>query len=123
LKWYYFRSFLKVISLQKNISFSFFQYSDRTIGSTETNDTSTDRSDTRLFGTGKSEGVALSGGLHAYLLPKDIGKKVNLMEESQDAKKKNFNPANFILMLWGKCMLIAFELQQGLLCSFTNCQT
>jgi hypothetical protein len=30
---------------------------------------------------------------------KDIEKKVNLREESQDAKKKNFNPANFILIL------------------------
>jgi hypothetical protein len=43
--------------------------------------------------------MALSGGLHAHLQLKDIGKKVNLTEESQDAKKNFFDPANFILML------------------------
>ena len=32
------------------------------IDSTETNDTSGESSDTKLFGAGKSEGVALSGG-------------------------------------------------------------
>ena len=32
--------------------------------------------------------MALSGGLHAHLPQKDIEKKVNLTEESQDAKKK-----------------------------------
>ena len=78
-----------MISLKKYISSIFFLYSDRTIASTETNDTSTERSDTELFGSGKSEGVALSGGLHvhAHLLHKDIEKKVNLTEQSQDAKK------------------------------------
>ena len=67
---------------------SFFQYSERTIASTEANDTSKDRSDTQLFGDGKSEGVALAGGLHAHLPQKDNDQKVNLMEQSQDAKKK-----------------------------------
>ena len=47
-----------MISFQKNISSSFFQYSDRTVASTETNDTSTERSDTQLFEAGKSEDVA-----------------------------------------------------------------
>ena len=37
------------------------------IASTETNDTSEESSDTQLFETRKSEGVALSGGHHAYL--------------------------------------------------------
>ena len=68
-----------------NIFFSLFQYSERTIASTETNDTSTERSDSHLFGAGMSEGVALSGGLHGHLPQKDIEKKVNLTEPSQDA--------------------------------------
>ena len=58
---------MKIISFQKKIS-SLFQYSDKTVSSTETDDTSTESSDTKLFGEGKSEGVALSRGLHAYLL-------------------------------------------------------
>ena len=70
-----FHNFLVTISLQKKNSFSFFQYSDRTAASTETNDTSTESSDTKLFADGKSNGVALSGGLHAHLLQKDIEKK------------------------------------------------
>ena len=44
---------------KKNISSSFFKYSERTIASTETSNTSEERSDTQLFGAGKSEGVAL----------------------------------------------------------------
>ena len=123
MKLYYFHNFLIIILFQKNISSSFFQYSDRTVASTETNDTSTESSDTKLFADGKSEGVALSGGLHAYLLQKTLKKKVNLTELSQDAKKKNFNCANLILILWAKCMPIDFELQQGLSCGLTNCQT
>ena len=55
------------------------------VASTETNDTSTKRSDIQLFGAGKFEGVALSGGLHAHLPSKDIEKKVNLTEPSQDS--------------------------------------
>ena len=69
------------------------------IASTETNDTSKESSDTQLFAGGKFEGVALSRGLHAHLPQKDIEKKVNLTEESQDAKKKFFNRANLILIL------------------------
>ena len=61
--------------------------------------TSEGSSDTQLFGAGKSGGVALSGGLHAYLPQKDIEKKVNLTEESQDAKFFFFNLANLILIL------------------------
>jgi hypothetical protein len=88
---------VKIISFQRKNS-SLFQYSDRTVASTETNDTSTESSDTKLFVDGKSEDVALSGGLHANLPQKDIEKKVNLTEESQDAKKKNTR-ANLILIL------------------------
>jgi hypothetical protein len=83
LKLYYFEEIVKIVSFRKKIS-SLFQYSERTIASTETNDTSTERSDTQLF---KSEGVALLGGLHAYLPHRDIEKKVNLTELSQEAKK------------------------------------
>ena len=61
-----------------------FQYSERTIASTETIDTSKESSDTQLFAAGKFEGVALSRGLHAHLLQKDIEKKVNLSEQTQD---------------------------------------
>jgi hypothetical protein len=66
---------VKIISFQKKIS-RLFQYSDRTVASAEKNDTSTESSDTKLFSDGKSEGVALSGGLHAYLRQKDIEKKI-----------------------------------------------
>jgi hypothetical protein len=52
----------------------------------ETNDTSTERSDTQVFGAGKVKGMALSEGLNAYLPPKEIERKVNLMEQSQDEK-------------------------------------
>ena len=49
-----------------------------------------------LFAAGKFKGVALSGGLHAHLLQKDIEKKVNLMELSQDTHTKNFNCPNLM---------------------------
>ena len=71
----------------------------------------------------KDKGVAWSGGRHAHLPQKDFEKKVNLTEESQDAKKNFFDSIFNILMLWGKCMPIAFEIQQGLFCILTNCQT
>ena len=86
LKWYYYEEIVKIISFQKKIS-SLFQYSERTIASTETNDTSTESSVTQLFGAWKSEGVALSGGLHAHLPQKDIETKVNLTELSQETKQ------------------------------------
>ena len=63
------------MSFQKNISSSFFQYSDRTITSTETNNTSEESSDTQLFADWKFEGVVLSGRLHFHLPQKDIEKK------------------------------------------------
>ena len=43
---------------KKYISSSLFQYPERTIASTETNDTSEKISVTELFGDGKFEGVA-----------------------------------------------------------------
>jgi hypothetical protein len=98
LKLYYFHNFLIIILFQKNISSSFFQYSDRTVASKETNDTSTESSKTQLFEAGKPEGVALSGGLYAHLLQKVIEKKVNLTELSQDTIFF-FNCANLILIL------------------------
>jgi hypothetical protein len=73
------------MSFQKNISSSFFQYSDRIIASTETNHTSTERSDTQLFGAGYFKGPGIIR--RAHLPQKDIEKKANLMELSQDAKK------------------------------------
>ena len=70
------------------LSSCIFLYSERTIASTETNDNSKESSDTQLFAARKFKGVALSRGLHAHLPQIDIEKKVNLTEESQDAKKK-----------------------------------
>ena len=37
------------------------------------------------FGAGKSKGLALSGGNHAYLSQKGIEQKVNFREQRQDA--------------------------------------
>ena len=59
-----------MMKFTKNISSSLFEYSEKTIASTETNGTSKERSDTKLLGAGKSEGVALSGGLQAYYATK-----------------------------------------------------
>jgi hypothetical protein len=56
----------EILSFQK-ISSGFIQYSERTITGTETNDTSKKIS-YPVFLDGKSEGVALSRGLQAYLL-------------------------------------------------------
>ena len=109
-KWYYFEKIAKIISFRKKI-WSLFQYSERTIASPETNNTSKERSDTKLFGAGKFEGKALSGGLHAHLPQKDNDQKVNLTEESQEAKKKKFNLANLILILWGKSGVKEFEFE------------
>jgi hypothetical protein len=51
--------------------------------------------------------VALSRGLHAYLPQKDIEKKVNLTEESQDAKKKNLiAPISFLYYEESVCPLL-----------------
>ena len=71
----------------------------------------------------KEKGVAWSGGRHAHFPQKDIEKKVNSMEQSQDAKKIFFNFIFDILILWAKCMPIFFEFQQCLFFTLTNCQT
>ena len=47
----------------------------------------------------KDMGVAWSGGCHAYLPQKTLKKKVNLTEQSQDAKKIFFDLIFNILML------------------------
>jgi hypothetical protein len=83
-----------------------FQYSERTIGSTETNDTSTERSDTQLFRARKSEGVALSGGLNAHLQQKDIEKKVNLTKLSQEANFFLTAPILFLYYDLSVCPLL-----------------
>jgi hypothetical protein len=79
---------------------SLFQISERTIASTETNNTSTESSDTQLFGAGKSKGVALLRGLHAHLPQKDIEKRVNLTKPSQDAKKKKIMIATSLFLYY-----------------------
>ena len=73
-KWYNFEEIAKITSFWKIFS-SFFQYSERTFASRETNDTSKESSDIQLF-------WALSGGLHAYCHKKTLKKRVNLTEES-----------------------------------------
>ena len=85
-----FSQFPQNVIVSKNIFSGFFQNSDKIVASIETNDTSTERSDTQLFGVGKSKGVAFSGGLTFYLPQRNIEKIVNLMELSQDAKKSWF---------------------------------
>ena len=94
MKLYYFHNFLIIISFQKHIFSSFFLYSDRTVASTETNDTSTESSDTKLFANGKFEGVALSGGLHVHLLQKDIERK-SKFNGAKSGRKKQFFQFNF----------------------------
>ena len=97
---------MKIISFQKKIS-SLFQYSERTIASTETNDTSTESSDTQLFGAGKSKGVALSGELHAHLPQKDIEKKSKFSRaKSGFKKKKSMAPILFLYSELSVCPLI-----------------
>ena len=76
------------ITLFRKFSSSLFQYSERTIANTETNDTLEESSDIQLFRARKFRGVALSGGLDAHFLKKDIEKKVNLTEESRDRHLK-----------------------------------
>ena len=71
----------------------------------------------------KEKGVAWSGRCHTHFPQKTLKKKLNLTEESQDAKKNFFGLIFNMLMLWGKCMPIAFEFQQGLFCILPNCQT
>ena len=63
--------------------------------------------------------MALPGGLHAHLQQKDIEKKVNLLRQSQDAKKKLRQSYSYI-MIKVYDQAIAFELQQGSPCVFTN---
>jgi hypothetical protein len=111
---------VKIVSFWKKFS-SLFQYSDRTVASTETNDTSTESLTILTIWSQKDMGVALSGGCHAYLPQKTLKEKVNLTELSQDAKNNFFNLIFNILMLWAKCMPIGFEFQQGLFCILTNC--
>ena len=85
---------------------SLFQYSERTIASTETIDASKENSDTQLFAARKFEGVGLSGGLHAHLPQKDIEKKVNLTEESRAFKKNLIAPILFLYHEESVCPLL-----------------
>ena len=96
-----------MISFRKNISSIFFQYSDRTIASRETNNNSTKSSDTQLSGAGKSELLALSGGLHHDLPKKDIEKKGKFNGAKSGCKKKNLiAPSLFLYYELSVCPLI-----------------
>ena len=54
----------------KQILYSLFQCSERTVVSAETNNTSEESSDLQLFAAGNFEDVALSRGHHVPLPPK-----------------------------------------------------
>ena len=87
---------MKIITFWKIIS-SLFQYSERTIASTETNDNSTEKSDTQHFGAGKFEGLALSEKLHAHLPQKRYWrKKSNGASSGRKKKKKKIAPISFL---------------------------
>ena len=58
----YFRDFLKIMKFQKNKSSSLFQFSEETIASTKTNDTSAESPGFQLLFDTLKVGVALSGG-------------------------------------------------------------
>ena len=59
-----------IISFKRIFPTAFFNI--LTEQSTGTNNTSTESSDTQLFGAGKFKGLALSGGIHSHLPQKDI---------------------------------------------------
>ena len=86
-KWYYFRNFLKLISFQKKNSSSFFQYSERNITSTETNDTSKERSDTQLFGAEKFKGRGIIRRAPRPLFAKGHWKKSKFDRGKSGCKK------------------------------------
>ena len=58
----YFRDFLKMMKFQKKKSSSLFQFSEETIASTKTNDTSAESPGFQLLFDILKEGVACSGG-------------------------------------------------------------
>ena len=88
--------------IYKRIFFQPFSiYSERTITSTETNDTSKESSDTQLFEARKFRAWHYQKGSTPTCCKKTLKKKVNLTEESQDAKKK-FNRANLISSIMRK---------------------
>ena len=55
---------------------------------------------------GQGRGMIRRG--HTYLPQRTLGKKANLTEQIQDAKKKKFNAIFNILLLWANCMPINF---------------
>ena len=65
---------------------SLFQYSDRTVASTETNDTSAESLGSQLFGARRTWAWHGQEGA-APTCRKTLKKKENLTELSQDAKK------------------------------------
>ena len=105
--------------LRKKFS-SLFQYSERTIASIETNDTSKERSDTQLVAAEKFKGVVLSRGLQAYLQQKDTEKKSKFDGANSGSKKKKNLCQSYSYIMSYYCMPIAFELQQGSLWIFTK---
>ena len=83
-KRYYFRNFLRIISFQTNVSSSFFQYSERTINSTEVNDTSKERSDTQLFWSLKIWGRGITKRAPRSLAAKRHWKEKKMTEPIQE---------------------------------------
>ena len=90
LKWYYFEEIVKIVSFWKKIS-SLFQYSDRTVASTETNNTSAESLGSQLFGARWKRAWHGQEGATPTCRKRHWKKKVNLTELSQDAKKIFFD--------------------------------
>ena len=121
-KWYYFHNLLNEISFQINISSIFFQYSERTIDSTETNNTSAESSWSQLFGARRKRAWHDQEGATPIFRRRTL-KKSKFDGANSGCKKNFFNSIFNMLMLWANCMPIAFEFQQCLFYILSNCQT
>ena len=75
------------------------QYFEGTIASTETNNTSAERSCSQLFGARRTRAWHGQEGATPTCRKRTLKKKVNLTEESQVAKKNFFDLFFNILML------------------------
>ena len=121
VKFAFFSNVLKVISFKENISSSFFQYSDRMVASTETNHTSAESFWSQLLGARQTRAWHGQEGATPTCC-KGHWKKMQIWQSKVRMQKK-INLIFNVLLLWAKCMPIKFEIQQGLFCILSNCQT
>jgi hypothetical protein len=73
-KWYFFEEIVKIVSFWKKFS-SLFQYSERTVASTETNDTSAESSRSQLFGARRTRAWHDQGGATPTCRKRTLKKK------------------------------------------------